>query len=81
MKSPKSKPRKETTNDQTERNPRDIYDIPLNDLYESVEDCQSTYTDLKRPAPGEPSDDHDHVYGNLNQTLKNLKENHGKTGL
>ena len=79
MKSPKSKPGKETTNDQTERNPRDMYDIPLNDLYESVEDCHSTYTDLKRPAPGEPSDDH--VYGNLNQMLKDLKENQGKTGL
>ena len=81
VKSPKSKPREETTNDQTERNPRHIYDIPLSDYYEYEENDSSTYTgytDLKRPAAGEPSDDH--VYAGLNQALKDLKNIQGQTG-
>jgi hypothetical protein len=69
-------PKPETTNDQ--KDSRHIYETPVNN-YENVEDDHSTYTDLKRPAPGEASDDH--VYAHLNQTLKDLKKNQGQTGL
>jgi hypothetical protein len=55
-------------------------DIPLdNNDYENVEDDHSTYTALKRPGPGEPSDDH--VYASLNQAAKNVEKTQGETVL
>ena len=65
----------QTTNDQ--KDSRHLYDTPVNN-YENVEDDHSTYTALKRPAPGEASDDH--LYASLNQTLKDLKRNQRETG-
>ena len=75
VKSPNDEPKPETTNDQT--NSRNIYDMPLNN-YEVSEDDHSTYAALKRPAPGESSDDH--VYGHLNQALKHVQGNQEPTG-
>ena len=69
LKSSNNEPKPEATNDQT--NSRHIYDMPLNN-YEVSEDDNSTYTALQRPAPGEPSDEH--VYGHLNQPLKNAQK-------
>ncbi|CAB4006567.1 Receptor-type tyrosine- phosphatase delta, partial [Paramuricea clavata] len=66
----------ETTND--ENNSRHIYDVPVSNC-EHVEDEQSTYTALKRPAPGEVNDDH--LYGHLNQVLRNVYTNQGETGI
>jgi hypothetical protein len=76
VKSPNTEQRQETTNGPS--NSAHIYDIPLNN-YEGVADDHSTYTALKRPAPGEASDDH--VYAHLNQALKDFKKNQRKTGL
>ena len=69
VKSPYNEPKPETTNDRP--NSRDIYDMPLNN-YENADDHHSTYATLKRPAPGESSDDH--VYTHLNQPLKNAQK-------
>ena len=66
----------EPTND--ENNSRHIYDVPVSN-YEQVEDEQSTYTDLKRPGAGEVNDDH--LYGHLNQVLRNVCANQGETGI
>ena len=69
---------KPETND--EINSRNNQDIPLdNNDYENVEDDHSTYTALKRPGPGEPSDDH--IYASLNQAANNFEKNQGETVL
>ena len=75
VKLPSTESKPETTNDET--NSRNIYDVPLNN-YENVEDDHSTYTALKRPALRETGDDH--VYGHLNQVIKNVPKNQGETG-
>ena len=75
FKSPSAGAKPETTNE--ENDSRDIYDVPANN-YENVEDDNSTYTVLQRPAPGQPSDDH--VYAHLNQELKDVQTNQGQTG-
>ena len=54
----------ETTNDASDSS--HIYEIPFTDSYENIDDDHFKYTDLKFPAPGEPSDDH--AYGHLNET-------------
>jgi hypothetical protein len=65
IKSRNTKAKQETTNDET--NSRNNQDIPLDNYdYENVEDYQSTYTALKRPATAEQSDYH--VYTSLNDT-------------
>ena len=69
VKSSNNEPKPEATNDQT--NSRHISDMHFN-KYEVSEDDHSTYTALQRPAPGEPSDEH--VYGHLNQPLKNAQK-------
>jgi hypothetical protein len=66
VKSANSEPILETTNNQSDS--RHIYDIPLNN-YEGVEEDNSNYTSLKRPALGELIDDH--FYAHLNQALEN----------
>ena len=75
-KSPDTEAKPETNNDET--NPRHIYDIPDTNN-EQVDDEQSTYTALKRPAPGEEDDGHG--YAHLNQVLQNVFENQGETGM
>ncbi len=75
-KSPDTEAKPETNNDET--NPRHIYDIPDTNN-EQVDDEQSTYTALKRPAPGEEGDGH--VYAHLNQVLQNVFESQGETGM
>ena len=75
FKSPNTEAKPETTNDGN--NSRNIYDMPANN-YENVENDNSTYTALQRPAPGQPSDDH--VYAHLNQALKNVQKDQGQTG-
>ena len=57
----------ETTNDAIDSS--DIYDMPIADdeNYENVENDNLTYTPLKWPAPGQPSDEH--VYSHLHETV------------
>jgi hypothetical protein len=60
----------QTTNDQNDS-------IQSVSSYEDVKDDHMTYTAPKRPAPGEPSDDH--VYASLNQEPNNVERNQGET--
>ena len=68
VKSPNTESKPQITNDQT--NSRNINDVRLSN-YENVENDNSTYTTLNRSALGDACDDH--VYGNLNQVMKNIR--------